>query len=126
MLDNTKSWTPRAAMATESLARRSAPARLARAAFTLVELLVVIVIISILASLITVAATAALDKAHQTRIKVELDQIDMAFRQYKNQYGAHPPSFDVVGNIDVVSAYIRRHIKKAFPRSKDTGIGSAL
>jgi prepilin-type N-terminal cleavage/methylation domain-containing protein len=60
--------------------------------FTLVELLVVITIIGILASLITVAAVGALRKAHETRIKVEVDQIDSAIEEYKNKTTAYPPN----------------------------------
>ncbi len=61
------------------------------AGFTLVEMLVVIAIISILAGLVTIAATAALNSAKQARIKTELDQLDMALKAFKQQYGAYPP-----------------------------------
>lgn len=91
-----------------------------RPSFTLVEMLVVIVIITILAALITVAAVAALDKAHQTQIKMEMDQIASAFERYKNQYGSYPPNLMMHANnrlLDNTQA-ILRHFKKAFPRQK--------
>jgi type II secretory pathway pseudopilin PulG len=54
-------------------------------------MLVVIAIIGILAGLITVAATAAVSRAKDVRIKSELDQLDMALKAFKQQYGAYPP-----------------------------------
>ncbi|MFV2068844.1 MAG: type II secretion system protein [Pirellulales bacterium] len=92
-----------------------------RPSFTLVEMLVVIVIIGILASLITVAAVAALDKAHQTQIKLEMDQLASAFERYKNQYGSYPPNFFVARDRkdrDGILNPLKRHFKKAFPRQR--------
>jgi len=84
-------------------------------------MLVVIVIIGILASLITVAAVAALDKAHQTQIKLEMDQIASAFERYKNQYGSYPPNVFVAPDRKDKNGILnplKRHFKKAFPRQK--------
>ncbi len=68
-----------------------APSPAPRRGFTLTELLVVIAIIAILVSLTSVAVMTAMTKAKQTRIKVELDQIDSALKAYKDKYGAYPP-----------------------------------
>ncbi|NQU25196.1 MAG: type II secretion system protein [Candidatus Nealsonbacteria bacterium] len=78
--------------------------------FTLIEMLAVIVIIGILASLITVAALNAIKKAKITRINLEIDQMDMALKEYKNQYGGYPPE-----NLQDEAA-VRRHLARAFPR----------
>jgi prepilin-type N-terminal cleavage/methylation domain-containing protein len=66
-----------------------------RSAFTLVELLVVITIIGILAALITAAGAGALKKARQTKIKAEVDQMDMSLQNFKNTYQAFPPNCQV-------------------------------
>ena len=103
----------------------------ARAAgFTLVEMLVVIVIIGILASLTTVAVTAALDRAHETSIQTELNQIAAAFERYKNDYGSYPPNYypanpytgsNLSGaKTKAINSAIARHVRKAFPRSRDS------
>ena len=62
-----------------------------RRGFTLTELLVVIAILAILASLTAVGVMRALDTAKQTRIKVEVDNLDAAFKAYKEKYGSYPP-----------------------------------
>ncbi len=81
-----------------------------RRAFTLTELLIVITIIAILAGLGSYAAVQALGTAKQTRIKVELDGIDAAFKAYKEKYGSYPPC-----NLANTAA-VRSHIARAFPR----------
>lgn len=82
-----------------------------RSAFTLTELLVVIAIIAVLAAMVSVAVVRALDTAKQTRIKTEIDQIDMAMKAYREKYGSYPPSMFIGG----VNAF-RAHIAQAFPR----------
>jgi len=78
-----------------------------RAAFTLIELLTSIVIIGILAGLITAAAMQAVTAAREASIHSELQQIDMAFRAYKEKFGEFPPDS---------AAAVERHLRKAFPR----------
>ncbi len=67
------------------------PRHATRRGFTLTELLVVISIIAILVAMTSLAVVRALGHAKQTRIKVELDQLDMALKAYKQEYGAYPP-----------------------------------
>jgi prepilin-type N-terminal cleavage/methylation domain-containing protein len=101
--------------------------------FTLVELLVVITIIGILAALITVAAVAALRRGRETGIKVEIDQIDTAFMEYKNKTTSFPPNCqtddtNLAGNEPTASPLseaavfndLKRHLKQAFPRHQES------
>jgi prepilin-type N-terminal cleavage/methylation domain-containing protein len=98
-----------------------------RSGFTLVELLVVITIIGILASLITVAAAGALKRAHQAQIKTELNQLDMAVSTYRDTYNSYPPNCEndsaaASPQLDVNQVFtdLKRHMKQAFPRSKES------
>ena len=86
-----------------------------RRAFTLTELLVVIAIMAVLAALASVAVVRGLDTAKQTRMKVEVDALDAAFKAYKEKYGSYPPCDLRWANN---SAAIKQHIAKAFPRYK--------
>jgi prepilin-type N-terminal cleavage/methylation domain-containing protein len=86
-----------------------------RRAFTLTELLVVITIIAVLAGLISIAVTQSMGTAKQTRVKVELDSIDMALKAYKEKYGSYPPS-DLTCPTSVPNAALRSHVARAFPR----------
>ncbi len=111
-----------------------------RKAFTLVELLVVITIIGILVALVTVAASGAMKKARQTRIKIEIDQLSAAMEDFKLTHGAYPPNTmtDAGGvlNETQIFANFKRQLKKAFPRHREpdsllqnligTGTGGAL
>jgi prepilin-type N-terminal cleavage/methylation domain-containing protein len=85
--------------------------------FTLTEILVVITILAILAALGTVGVLRALDTAKQTRIKVEVDNIDAAFKSYKEKYGSYPPCdlyYD--GPTGERFRALMSHIARAFPR----------
>jgi hypothetical protein len=91
--------------------------------------LVVITIIGILAALITTAAVAALRVAERTRIKAEMDQIDLAFNKYSQEVagGGYPPNLVTDGtgpanpiNEMVVLNELKRHLKKAFPRNRES------
>ncbi len=95
-----------------------------RSGFTLVELLVVITIIAILASLLLAAASGALGRGEETRIKAQIDQINGAFEDYKNTLGSYPPnaqypSTNVTDANKVLSAF-KRHFKKAYPQHRET------
>jgi len=79
-----------------------------RRSFTLVELLTVVTILGILVSLITAAAYRATVKAKQTKITLELKQLEMAAQAHRDRCGALPPDF-------TNSAVATRHLKRAFP-----------
>ncbi len=92
-----------------------------RRAFTLTELLVVITIIAVLAALTTTGVMRAMSTARQTRIKVEVDQLDAALKAYKEKYGSYPPCNlnidDTDPNVrDAARAAVRSHVARAFPR----------
>ncbi len=108
--------------------RPYALSRLGSRGFTLVELLVVIAIIGVLASLALVGVQAALRRADQTSIKVELDGLHGAFEEYKNLHDSYPPNCLLTsgGEEANVSALVvsdlRRHFKKAFPKHREPPI----
>src|SRR4051812_1765161 len=78
-------------------------------AFTLVEMLVVISIIAVLAALLLPAVTAAITRARDAAIAIEVNQLNSAIESYRLEKGDYPPNFR---NFDVV----RRHILKCYPR----------
>ncbi len=63
------------------------------AGFTLVEMLVVITIIGILAGLVIPAVVVAMRKAKEATIVMEISQLDMALKAYKEKFGEYPPDF---------------------------------
>jgi prepilin-type N-terminal cleavage/methylation domain-containing protein len=79
-------------------------------AFTLVEMLVVITIIGVLAGLLIPAVMGAVRRAKETAIAVEINQLDMALKSYKEKCGDYPPDFSSG------TATIMRHLTTAFPR----------
>lgn len=85
------------------------PRRPRRRGFTLTELLVVIAIIAVLAAMVSVGVMRALDTAKQTRIKTEVDQLDAAFKAYREKYGSFPPCI-------FSTAALTQHLARAFPR----------
>ena len=89
--------------------------------FTLTELLVVIAIIAMLVALTSVAVMRALGTAKQTRMKTEVDQLDAAFKAYKEKYGSYPPCdlrIDPMASPGdpLYNAPLRQHVARAFPR----------
>ncbi len=103
-------------------------------AFTLVELLVVITIIGILAALITGAAINAMNRAKQAAISMEIQQLNGAIDDFKNEYGAYPPnvfsnSFALSNNLlsnnvekKANARVLLRSLKKSFARSTEFSI----
>jgi prepilin-type N-terminal cleavage/methylation domain-containing protein len=98
------------------------PRRSRRLAFTLTELLVVIAIIAVLAAMVSVGVMRALDTAKQTRIKTEVDQLDAAFKSYREKYGSFPPSLEGLAGSNVLI----QHIARAFPRYNISNLGLDL
>ena len=94
------------------------PSSFPRSAFTLVELLVVIVIIGILMGLITGAASMARSSARRAGIGVEIANLDLALKKYRDQFGEYPPDCtDVSSNLTgTPGAVFMRHLNRAFPR----------
>lgn len=90
-------------------------------AFTLVEMLVVITIIGILAGMVTAAAIVARRRAKIAAVAMEINQLDMALKAYKEKFGEYPPDFAGIAdsNATVRQAAenaVLRHLAKAFPR----------
>jgi prepilin-type N-terminal cleavage/methylation domain-containing protein len=96
------------------------PSSISRSAFTLVELLVVIVIIGILMGLITAAAGMARSAARRAAIGVEIANLDVALKKYRDQFGEYPPDCtDLTSTLTPsaqVGAVFMRHLSRAFPR----------
>jgi prepilin-type N-terminal cleavage/methylation domain-containing protein len=85
------------------------------AGFTLVELLVVIVIIGILAGLISTAVIAAMGRAREARVILEIQAMSNGLQLFKDRYGDFPPSN--LQDANKVRAFLRR----AFPRYASSG-----
>jgi type II secretory pathway pseudopilin PulG len=92
-----------------------------------VELLVVITIIGILAALITAAGVGALKTAQRNRIKVEINQMDLAIQSLKDTLQSYPTNCQVDGtsgsdvplNESQVLTDLKRQFKQAFPRHRE-------
>jgi prepilin-type N-terminal cleavage/methylation domain-containing protein len=100
----------------------------ARAAFTLVELMVVIVIIGLITAVAVPVVMQALTKARNAAIKAEIDMLHMAIMNYRNEYGSFPPCVDeLYGGPDGTSpadqytatGEAAKHLKRLFPRCAD-------
>ena len=83
-----------------------------RGGFTLVEMLVVVAIIGILAAILIPTLYGVVIRGKQTRLAVELNQLDMAIEKYKQKYSDYPPDF-------LDDALVARHLRKAFNRGTD-------
>ena len=64
----------------------------ARCGFTLVEVMIVIIIIVILAGLLLPAVMSAIRRAKITATRFEIQTIGLALEQYRQDFGAYPPS----------------------------------
>ena len=103
--------------------------RPSRSGFSLVEMLVVIAILGILAALILPAVWRAVVRARETRIILEVSQLDMALESYRQNRGAYPPGGfpgDDAASLEIRSEQYRRHLRRAFPRHQhdDSGDGA--
>jgi len=70
-------------------------------AFTLIELLTVIAIIAVLIGLLFPAIKSALLKAEITKAKVQMSNLETAFKSYYTEYG-HWPVADANSNITYI------------------------
>lgn len=89
--------------------------RLTPHGFTLVELLVVVVIIGLLAALISTAVIAAMGRAREARVILEIQAMSNALQLFKDRYGDFPPTN--LQDANKVRAFLRR----AFPRYPASG-----
>ena len=100
-----------------------------RSGFTLVELLAVIMIIALLAGLLTPAVMKSLSSSRAAAVKAEIELLNTALMNYKNEYGSFPPS-DMRGLWSGGSVNtnhpVYRHLQRLFPRiAEPTGGGDA-
>ncbi len=95
------------------------PSPAGRSGFTLVELLAVIMIIALLAALVTPAVMKSLSSSRAAAVKAEIELLNTALMNYKNEYGSFPPS-DMRGlwnGSSVNTAHpAYKHLQRIFPR----------
>jgi hypothetical protein len=89
----------------------------------------VITILAVLAALGTVGVLRALETAKQSRMKVEVDNMDAALKAFKERYGSYPPCdlYLVSGAMPGQLGYnapLRQFVARAFPRY-DMGTNAA-
>ena len=97
--------------------------------FTLIELLAVITVIAILAGLLVPAVMNVFYTVEQATITTEMQQLDLAVEQFKNDYHIYPPSVGVapgviappVQNTFAISdlASLRRYLAKIAPNHNE-------
>jgi prepilin-type N-terminal cleavage/methylation domain-containing protein len=92
-----------------------------RSGFTLVELLAVIMIIALLAGLLTPAIMRSLSSSRAAAVKAEIELLNTALMNYKNEYGSFPPS-DMRGLWNNATSTVNtlhpayKHLQRIFPR----------
>ena len=105
-----------------------APSSARRSGFTLVELLAVIMIIALLAALVTPAVMKSMSSSRAAAVKAEIELLNTALMNYKNEYGSFPPS-DMRGLWNGSSANTAhpayRHLQRVFPRINEPLTGGA-
>ena len=84
-----------------------------RPGFTIVELLVVIAIIGVLAALITGAVFAAVVRARNATIKLQVGQLAMALERYKTEIGEYPPDLSNL-TVDQKRLAIDSHLARKY------------
>jgi len=99
-----------------------------RSGFTLVEVLVVIMIIALLAGLLTPAVMKSMSSSRAAAVKAEIELLNTALMNYKNEYGSFPPS-DMRGLWNGSSANtthpVYKHLQRIFPRINEPTTGGA-
>src|SRR5438477_10062208 len=73
-------------------------ARRARAAFTLIEMIVVMLIIATLAALLMTGASGAFERARKTQAKNDVIQIATAVNAFYTEYGRYPVNITAPAN----------------------------
>lgn len=98
------------------------PHKPARAAFTLIELLMVILVIGLLASLLLVAVNSAIKTAQEAVVRTEIDQLAVGVETFKNEKGTYPATFGYHRREadDARRQRILRTLAKVFPRYSRT------
>jgi prepilin-type N-terminal cleavage/methylation domain-containing protein len=71
---------------------------LARAAFTLIELIVVIAIIAVLVALTTAAVVQVLNKGPEVQTRDDISQMETALATFKSKFKVYPPSYILLSN----------------------------
>jgi len=89
-----KAGTGKAKARTSAQARQASLSRFKNKAFTLIELLVVIGIVAVLLGMIFPAYFGIQEKAKVTKAKVEVKNLETAFKNYLDIYRAWPSGID--------------------------------
>ncbi len=101
--------TNRDALDASTEALRTPPTYPRHPGFTLVELLVVIVIIGLIAGISVPIVMQALTSARNAAIKTEIDMLQMAMMNYRNEFGSFPPAASLTtGQNDPAVKHLRR------------------
>lgn len=83
--------------------------------FTLIEMLVVVAIIGILMAILVPVVYVAVRKGKETRLALEISQLDSAITAYRDKYKDYPPDFFDTKLLPFPQTVAYRHIVKVFP-----------